>query len=223
MASINERVKLLREEKYLTVTELAAVVKKSEGAVRSWEMNRSKPDADTLIELAKYFECTTDYLLGLSNYKNEEEKENVLKSKEEQIDIFAQFSSGNKQKWFNLSKYILLDFSFADGMPKDSELFDRVVDFLQLLSVFYLTRYSYFEPEYYGDIRTREDKIETIVKSAIKLKNDIASLVMDIIEIGIEHEEFDYEEYQAMLHERNSVSNMKDDQPNIQEKSNENE
>ena len=42
-----------------------------------WETGRSKPDADTLIKLAQYFDCTTDYLLGLSEYRNAEHESNV--------------------------------------------------------------------------------------------------------------------------------------------------
>ncbi|MDR1668691.1 MAG: helix-turn-helix domain-containing protein [Oscillospiraceae bacterium] len=62
-----DRVRSLRREHNITTTELAAHFGKSDTAIRMWETGRSKPDADTLIKLAKYFECTTDYLLGVSN------------------------------------------------------------------------------------------------------------------------------------------------------------
>jgi len=65
-----DRLRLLREERQKSAAQLAGEFEKSEGAIRMWETGKSKPDADTLIALAKYFNCTTDYLLGLSDYKN---------------------------------------------------------------------------------------------------------------------------------------------------------
>ena len=60
-----DRIKALRNEKNLTQTQLASYLDKGESAVRMWEIARSKPDVDTLIKLSQYFECSTDYLLGL--------------------------------------------------------------------------------------------------------------------------------------------------------------
>ena len=73
MVEFKDRLRLFRAEKELSAAEVAVVFKKSEGAVRMWETGRAKPDADTLIKLAEYFECSTDYLLGLSAYKNSAE------------------------------------------------------------------------------------------------------------------------------------------------------
>ncbi len=67
-----DRIKLLREENMLTHSQVAAWLGKSEGAIRSWEMGRSKPDLDTLIEVADKFNCTADYLLGLSDFKDQQ-------------------------------------------------------------------------------------------------------------------------------------------------------
>lgn len=62
----------LRLEKNLSFAQIASEFNKSESAVRAWESGRTKPDADTLIELSKYFDCSTDYLLGLDANKNKE-------------------------------------------------------------------------------------------------------------------------------------------------------
>ena len=67
-----ERLKQLRIERDIPVTQLAAKLEKTEGAIRMWETGKSKPDIDSLAELAKIFDCTTDYLLGLSDFKNAE-------------------------------------------------------------------------------------------------------------------------------------------------------
>jgi transcriptional regulator with XRE-family HTH domain len=60
-----KRIKGLRKAAMMTASQLAVTFNRSEGAVRSWETGRTKPDADTLIELAKFFHVTVDYLLGL--------------------------------------------------------------------------------------------------------------------------------------------------------------
>lgn len=62
-----DRLKLLRESKKVSVSQLAEKFGKSDSAVRMWELGRSKPDADTLILLSKYFDCSSDYLLGITN------------------------------------------------------------------------------------------------------------------------------------------------------------
>jgi len=67
-----ERLKQLRTERDIPVTQLAAKLEKTEGAIRMWETGKSKPDIDSLAQLAQIFDCTTDYLLGLSDFKNAE-------------------------------------------------------------------------------------------------------------------------------------------------------
>jgi transcriptional regulator with XRE-family HTH domain len=62
-------IRQLRNERGMNTTQLAGQFEKTEAAIRAWESGRSKPDADTLIKLAQYFDCTADYLLGLSNFK----------------------------------------------------------------------------------------------------------------------------------------------------------
>ncbi len=72
-----DRLRYLREEQGISTAELAARFHKSESAVRMWETGRSKPDADTLVKLAVHFGTSTDYLLGLDDYKNKEELHSV--------------------------------------------------------------------------------------------------------------------------------------------------
>ncbi|MDD3569636.1 MAG: helix-turn-helix domain-containing protein [Lachnospiraceae bacterium] len=64
-----ERIKELRLEHMLTQAQLASTLEKGEAAIRTWETGRAKPDSDTLIKLAKIFNCSVDYLLGISASK----------------------------------------------------------------------------------------------------------------------------------------------------------
>lgn len=77
MSDFKTRIKELREgngKKALSHSQLASLFDKSEGAVRAWESGRNKPDADTLVCIAKYFNVSVDYLLGNSEYKKPENK-----------------------------------------------------------------------------------------------------------------------------------------------------
>lgn len=65
-----DRIKNLRLKKNLSQAQLANDVNKGESAIRAWESGRAKPDADTLMFLANYFDCSIDYLMGRSNYKS---------------------------------------------------------------------------------------------------------------------------------------------------------
>ena len=77
---LKDRIRKLRTDAGLSTTYLASVFDKSEAAVRAWEGGRTKPDADGLTELAKYFDCSVDYLLGLSEYKTASERERLFES-----------------------------------------------------------------------------------------------------------------------------------------------
>ena len=60
-------LKDLRKEKKLTQTELASYLCTTQDSISLWELGKSYPDIPTLIKIAKFFEVTTDYLLGLEN------------------------------------------------------------------------------------------------------------------------------------------------------------
>lgn len=87
---IKDRLRKLRDDKKISVTQLAAFLGKGESAVRMWEIGRSKPDADTLIKLAKYFDCSTDYLLGLDEYPTKMEREGT----KDQLNALSDYLEG---------------------------------------------------------------------------------------------------------------------------------
>ena len=60
-----ERIKTLRERKGLTQSTLARMIGITRSSVNAWEMGISTPSTQYLVELAKIFNVSTDYLLGL--------------------------------------------------------------------------------------------------------------------------------------------------------------
>jgi len=84
-----DRFRELRQKNNITVQDIAKTLGKSESAIRMWETDKSKPDADTLMILAKYFDCSTDFLLGLSDYSKNVDKveiEGTLKNASENLE-----------------------------------------------------------------------------------------------------------------------------------------
>jgi transcriptional regulator with XRE-family HTH domain len=73
MNDFHERFKELRDEKGETQTKLAEVLGITAQAL-SYYVNGREPNFDLLCDIADYYGITTDYLLGLSEYKNFDEQ-----------------------------------------------------------------------------------------------------------------------------------------------------
>ena len=67
METIGNRIKDLRLEKGLTQPQLAKSIKVSNCIISKWENNLMEPKATYIIRLAKYFNVSADYLLGLTD------------------------------------------------------------------------------------------------------------------------------------------------------------
>ncbi len=63
--TLADRLKNLRESSGLTQSDIARSFGISRSSVNSWEMGLSVPSTQYIVELAKKFEVSTDYLLGL--------------------------------------------------------------------------------------------------------------------------------------------------------------
>lgn len=67
MEKFYARLKELRSEKGLTQAQLAKETGLSRSAIGFWENGERIPLASVIIVLAKYFDVTTDYLLGVTD------------------------------------------------------------------------------------------------------------------------------------------------------------
>ena len=63
-----ERLKELRTEKNLSTTKLAEAVGVSDATISRWENGLRTPVIDNLLALAKFFDVSADYLIGLEDY-----------------------------------------------------------------------------------------------------------------------------------------------------------
>ena len=67
---IGERLQELRKDKGVSQADLAKILGVSHYTISSYECNRSDPDDELKIVLAKYFDVSLDYLLGLTDEQN---------------------------------------------------------------------------------------------------------------------------------------------------------
>jgi len=66
MILFKEKLKELRVYHNLSQKELAEQLEVSQRSISSWETGFRQPDFETLEKISKFFNVTTDYLLGIS-------------------------------------------------------------------------------------------------------------------------------------------------------------
>ena len=66
--SLADKIKLLRENSGLTQAGIARQLGISRSGVNAWEMGLSVPSTQYIVELAKTFGVSTDFLLGINIY-----------------------------------------------------------------------------------------------------------------------------------------------------------
>lgn len=120
------RLKKLREQKRLNQTELANLLKVSNGSISKWERGDRQPDYETLENIADTFNVTIDYLLGRSD------------SKQEFNESQMNFSTPQEALSFILKQDMVADFGGydLDNMSDDEimEMADDIADTLKIIS-----------------------------------------------------------------------------------------
>ena len=99
--SIQERLKDLRVERGLTLEQLAEQTHLSKSALGSYEGDKFKDISHyALIELAKFYEVTVDYLLGRSETKNHSNADLAdLRLSDDMIELL-------KSGWWTIPSYV---------------------------------------------------------------------------------------------------------------------
>lgn len=83
-----ERIKALREARGWTQAELARRMSITRNGVNSWEQGLSMPSPTCLVDLARLFSVSTDYLLGVERL----ETVNVTGLDEKDVAMLAQLA-----------------------------------------------------------------------------------------------------------------------------------
>ena len=83
-----ERIKALREARGWTQAELARRMNMTRNGINSWEPGLSMLSPPSLVDLAKLFSVSTDYLLGVENHSTV----NVTGLNEEDVALLARLA-----------------------------------------------------------------------------------------------------------------------------------
>lgn len=74
--TVGEKIKQLRKDNKITQTELGKILNVEKSTISMYENNNTQPPIQTLSTIAKYFNVTTDYLLGNETKNKEQNSQN---------------------------------------------------------------------------------------------------------------------------------------------------
>ena len=83
-----DRIKALRESRGWTQAELARRMNMTRNGINSWEQGHSMPSPQSLVDLARLFSVSTDYLLGVEKHNTV----NVTGLDEKDVALIAQLA-----------------------------------------------------------------------------------------------------------------------------------
>lgn len=92
------RLKQLRLEKKISQVKLAIDLNTTQASICKYELEKSVPDINMLINLAKYFNVTIDYILELTPFRNQTENIDLSKGEEKCLSIFNSLTAEQKMK-----------------------------------------------------------------------------------------------------------------------------
>ncbi len=130
---IGERIKALRLKNNITIAELSNIVGLSAPAISNYERGTRVPDADTLIKLAKYFRCTSDYVLGLSEDKNVEEKLNRVRLTEITDSLLSNLPDNEKKLIIGILYDLIQSTSVFNSTETSTKFIKSIADWISLL------------------------------------------------------------------------------------------
>lgn len=100
-----ERLKLLRKELKKTQSDLANILGITVSAYGNYELGQREPDNANLVKLARYFNVSTDYLLGLSNERSPQIQSSSLTAREsELLSVFNSLSPSEQGRVLGYAK-----------------------------------------------------------------------------------------------------------------------
>ncbi len=130
------RLKELREEAGLSQIALAKATNTSQRNISRWENGENEPTMSFLIELAKFFNVSIDYLTGytddfgnipMSTQKKapQDKPAELLKDEQELLAYYEQLNPDQKEFIFNL---------FKTYFPEEKEQIQSILDLIKKTS-----------------------------------------------------------------------------------------
>ncbi|WP_122789410.1 helix-turn-helix domain-containing protein [Intestinibacillus sp. Marseille-P6563] len=102
-----ERLKELRKASKMTQKQLAEKLFVDQTSVSYWETGKTKPDFDKQIELAKLFNVSLDYLLGLPDKKNSPAPDRASEEELQKLrELVKALSPQQQEELYRYGKYL---------------------------------------------------------------------------------------------------------------------
>lgn len=103
MKTIGDNIKKLRKEANLTQPELADRINVAKSVISNWEQNLNIPKGNYIIELAKIFNVSADYILGLTDNDDffTTSQDSLSDDQQYILKEYNKLSSTDKQKIIN--------------------------------------------------------------------------------------------------------------------------
>ena len=186
MNKFSKRLRQLRSNKEMKQSDIAEILGVSMQSYSAYENGR-EPNYDTLIQIAKLFDVSSDYLLGLTDAKTRD------------IDIQAMCEkTGLSEKGINsLINCPYNDTNCIDYLITDN-FFNELVRIIRLIILYKVDEKSYSYLKDFTDvIRVEDIDILRNVNNAKKLKNDLIENFSDKVCLITEGGAIDFEIFKA--------------------------
>ena len=115
---LSTRIKELREKAGLSMDQLAKQLGVTKSRVNMWENNGTVPRMNILIQLAKFFDVSTDYLLGNDDAKNLSLEDARLSTLQRNL---GKLSEKDLEKAEGMLKAVFMDI-FNDDEDEDDDI-----------------------------------------------------------------------------------------------------
>ena len=92
------RLKELREKRRLNQEGLAIELSVSQSTISAYEIGERTPDLETLIVIAKFFDVSLDYLVGISDVKQRIIQSDLLPDELDHLRTYRQLSIADRDK-----------------------------------------------------------------------------------------------------------------------------
>lgn len=132
MNNISEIIKSLREEKNISMDEMAEQLKAygvniAKSTISRWENGKAEPSMSYVRVLSKYFNVSLDYMIGLDNKKNNE----IINKKED-----MEFSTPESAMQFIIKQPAIAAYGGFDiNKMSDEEIMDFANELLRQLKL----------------------------------------------------------------------------------------
>lgn len=199
----------LRKDADLTQSELAMRLDISQQAISKYEKEERDPDIDVLIRIAKFFDVSTDYLLGLSDikssygttaYSDKQPKFNETVGNSIRYWIYRTgYGSDEIAEKIGVSEKLLED--YCSGVtPPPLDILQSLSEISEVSTDCLLGMRNESRPRINGNLPFKFDpEISLRLKELASERNENYSVIAQIL--GIEEDEvFNFFEYGFVLH-----------------------